>query len=266
MNRNALCDAAAGDVVVTGVVCGTIRSEWGETIRIRNRPHTQIHACLSGERSYFVDGKPLLSIRAGDVLVMPAHTSYDTRAESETGAEGLNVLFYLRDAAMREIVLDSVPFIVRDEDGAYRRDLQAIYDDYLKGGYALLRAKGTLLALLCRLFTQHAMEAAAGCADSIAPALWQIENNLTDRLDMDALAAMCYMSRSTFFRRFKSEVGLSPAAYHMRLRLGKSRDLLSSGLYTVEQVAAVMGFYDAAHFCRLFKRETGEQPSRFRPA
>ena len=157
MNRNALCDAAAGDVVVTGVVCGTIRSELGETIRIRNRPHTQIHACLSGERSYFVDGKPLLSIRSGDVLVMPAHTSYDTRAESETGAEGLNVLFYLRDAAMREIVLDSVPFIVRDEDGAYRRDLQAIYDDYLKGGYALLRAKGTLLALLCRLFTQHAM-------------------------------------------------------------------------------------------------------------
>ena len=135
-----------------------------------------------------------------------------------------------------------------------------------KGGYALLRAKGTLLALLCRLFTQHAMEAAAGCADSIAPALWQIENNLTDRLDMDALAAMCYMSRSTFFRRFKSEVGLSPAAYHMRLRLGKSRDLLSSGLYTVEQVAVVMGFYDAAHFCRLFKRETGELPSRFRPA
>ena len=86
------------------------------------------------------------------------------------------------------------------------------------------------------------------------------------REDMDALAAMCYMSRSTFFRRFKSEVGLSPAAYHMRLRLGKSRDLLSSGLYTVEQVAAVMGFYDAAHFCRLFKRETGELPSRFRPA
>ena len=97
MNRNALCDATVGDVVVTGVVCGTIRSELGETIRIRNRPHTQIHACLSGERSYFVDGKPLLSIRSGDVLVMPAHTSYDTRAESETGAEGLNVLFYLRE-------------------------------------------------------------------------------------------------------------------------------------------------------------------------
>ena len=82
------------------------------------------------------------------------------------------------------------PLAGKERNSRYRAERYG-YALLAKGGYALLRAKGTLLALLCRLFTQHAMEAAAGCADSIAPALWQIENNLTDRLDMDALAAMC---------------------------------------------------------------------------
>lgn len=260
MAAQALRALAAEDMFVTGIVAGLISSKPGEVIHVRRRQHTQIHLCLSGARDYSVEGQPLAVIRPGDLLVMPAQSSYDTTVNGADTALGLNVLFYLKDGEGREIVLDSVPFVVRDEEGVYAPLLESVHEDYLKGGYAMLRAKGTLMHLLYRLFTQHTLATAGESYHAIAPAVQRIENSVCEKLSMDELATLCYMSRSTFYRRFKDAMGISPTAYHMNLKITKSRALLSSGLYTVEQVAALMGFYDAAHFSRVYRRETGSSP------
>ena len=69
---------------------------------------------------------------------------------------------------------------------------------------------------------------------------------------------MCFVSRSTFQRRFRTYYHTSPAEWHTRLRIEKSAELLQSGLYTVEQVAELMGFCDTPYFCRTFRKITGE--------
>lgn len=262
MAATGLRAMVAEDMFVTGIVTGLISSQPGEVIHVRKRQHTQIHLCLEGARDYSVDGRPLALIQPGDLLVMPAQSSYDTVVHGEEATLGLNVLFYLKDGEGREVVLDSLPFVLRDEEGVYAPLLQSVHEDYLKGGYAMLRAKGTLMHLLYRLFTQHTLATAGEAYHAIAPAVQRIENSVCEKLNMDDLAAMCFMSRSTFYRRFRDAMGISPTAYHLNLKITKSRALLSSGLYTVEQVASLMGFYDAAHFSRVYRRETGVTPGR----
>ena len=75
---------------------------------------------------------------------------------------------------------------------------------------------------------------------------------------------MCFMSKSTFHRRFLKEVGLPPNTYHLNMRIEKSRKLLKSGLYTVEEVAELMGFCDTGYFSRVFFKRTGQHAGNFR--
>ena len=83
-------------------------------------------------------------------------------------------------------------------------------------------------------------------------------------ISAEELAALCHMSLSTFARRFRALTGEPPAAYHRRLRLEKSRELLESGLCSVEQAAFALGFYDKAHFSRCFQAHFGIKPGAAR--
>ncbi len=74
-----------------------------------------------------------------------------------------------------------------------------------------------------------------------------------------------------FTRRFRAEVGISPARWQQRRRLEKAAEMLP--YRPVHEVAALLGYTDPAVFSRQFRREMGIpprdlaiQPSRRGPA
>ena len=68
----------------------------------------------------------------------------------------------------------------------------------------------------------------------------------------------------TYFRRlFFREFGTTPLRYLTDLRISYAKELLSSGYYTVRQVAANVGFEDAKYFCTVFRKKCGCTPSEF---
>ncbi len=72
---------------------------------------------------------------------------------------------------------------------------------------------------------------------------------------------MCDRSFRSLFRR---ETGMSPKAFHNRLRLKLAEELLASGECNVEQAADRLGFSSPFHFSSAFKRCFGIPPSRCR--
>jgi AraC-like DNA-binding protein len=60
-------------------------------------------------------------------------------------------------------------------------------------------------------------------------------------------------------RAFHRTLGLPPHKYHLRLRLGRARGLLASGM-SASDVALELGFSDQSHFYRTFKRGFGITP------
>jgi AraC family transcriptional regulator len=84
-----------------------------------------------------------------------------------------------------------------------------------------------------------------------------IEENASRQIRLSELAALAHLSPFHFSRLFKTSTGLSPYQYLMRTRVEIARRLMNKGNLTMKEVARSVGFYDASHFSRIFKRVTG---------
>lgn len=250
----------SGDVMITDIAAK--KSVWTQDaadVKI-SRDSNQLFCMISGTRDYFdTNGQKLYTVTAGDVLFMPVGSSYRTIVTSPEGNVGIGILFSIFDRKRTELILDdSVRLVARDENQYYSKTMYKLLDYVLQGGFANLKAKELLYNLLYSLSTDQTLMQENPRLKSIMPAIRYMEDNLQATLSIDMLAEMCFMSKSTFHRRFLSEFSVSPTVYHLKMRLQKSQNLLESGMYSVEQVADLMGFCDTGYFSRMFKKYTGE--------
>ena len=79
---------------------------------------------------------------------------------------------------------------------------------------------------------------------------------------IEKLAAFTGYTPSYFRRAFKRFTGKSPVEYLISIRIEHAASLLSSGYYTVEQVATACGFESSKYFSTFFKTHTGTSPSK----
>jgi transcriptional regulator GlxA family with amidase domain len=93
--------------------------------------------------------------------------------------------------------------------------------------------------------------------------LW-ILDHLGEDLPLERLAAAAGMSSRHFSRRFRDEVGVTPAAYVARLRLEEARRRLESGAHSLKDVARTCGFADEQNLRRAFRKHVGIAPSEYR--
>ena len=80
---------------------------------------------------------------------------------------------------------------------------------------------------------------------------------------IDDLAERACMSRSTFYRHFRTAFGVTPLQYVTRLRIGRARTLLRDPTRTVTDVSLDLGFRSVSHFIDTFKRHTGTTPKAY---
>jgi transcriptional regulator GlxA family with amidase domain len=79
-----------------------------------------------------------------------------------------------------------------------------------------------------------------------------------------SLAKRMELSPRHFARLFRSEVGITPAAWVKAVRVTAARRLLEDGQDTPKQVAALCGFADADTLRRAFARQVGVTPADYR--
>jgi transcriptional regulator GlxA family with amidase domain len=79
-----------------------------------------------------------------------------------------------------------------------------------------------------------------------------------------SLAKRMELSPRHFARLFRSEVGITPAAWVKAVRVTAARRLLEDGQHTPKQVAALCGFADADTLRRAFARHVGVTPADYR--
>lgn len=72
-------------------------------------------------------------------------------------------------------------------------------------------------------------------------------------------------STSQLRRLFVKRMGISPREYISRCKMENARKLLTEEpARSVEEIAGMLGMYNAAHFCRQFKRREGCSPGEYR--
>ena len=100
--------------------------------------------------------------------------------------------------------------------------------------------------------------------EDIQRALNYIHANLGTPLSIQEIAKNANVSKSVLYRRFHSCFGCTVSQYINRQRIDKAKELLKQGKLSVEDVSQQAGFSDHAYFSRIFKKETGLSPMKYK--
>jgi AraC-like DNA-binding protein len=92
-----------------------------------------------------------------------------------------------------------------------------------------------------------------------------LEEDNSEKFSLETTAQKFGLDKYKFLRLFKSETGLTPNSYIILKRVEKSKLLLEQQ-DDLLSIAVQSGFYDAAHFCKHFKKITGVTPIVYRSA
>ena len=84
-----------------------------------------------------------------------------------------------------------------------------------------------------------------------------------NNFNVDRLAELLSLGRTTVYNRTKSIMGVSPNIYIQNERLRIAAKFLLEGEYTVSEISEKVGFSDATYFYKCFKNKYGIAPSKY---
>lgn len=87
-----------------------------------------------------------------------------------------------------------------------------------------------------------------------------IVQNIARQLSIGDMARATATSPRTLARRLGAAMQLTPVAFARRLRIARAIHLLETTRESIDEIAARVGYADAAAFRRIFRRETGQAP------
>ena len=83
-------------------------------------------------------------------------------------------------------------------------------------------------------------------------------------LTIDEFAEQLMLSRTIFYRKLKSIVGLTPVDFIREIRIKRAVQLIDSDEYNFSQVAYMTGFNNPKYFSKCFKKVIGITPSEYK--
>lgn len=236
---------------------------------------------ISGSVNYMVEGTDY-SLKPWDILLVRHHMIHKALIDVSVPYE--RIIIYLNSSYVERFapnggLMDCFAAaekrrfcLMRPDNGEIEKlkdsldRLDASISD-TEFGAELMR--GTLLAQLMvqlnRIMQRDSSRenTTAEQCGKISAALSYINENITGKLSVDELAAMCYLSRYHFMRLFKQETGCTVHNYIRQKRLVLAARLIREGM-SASSAAAECGFTDYSAFHRAFSQTFGVSPGKIK--
>ena len=152
-----------------------------------------------------------------------------------------------------------------------KMDLRKLEDAYFHTRL-LTSSQYEAMVRLLSIFGQHlslvANQLAVQQENSESPTISRakqfIREHQGEELSLGQVASAVNTSTFYFCKMFKKATGLNFTDYLSRLRIEKAKNLLLNPNSRVSEVAFEVGFQSLTHFNRVFKKITGQSPTKFR--
>lgn len=102
------------------------------------------------------------------------------------------------------------------------------------------------------------------CGDPLKEAEQYIREHIAEDISVRELAVRAHVSETHLGRLFKKKHGLTPVDYIHQQRITVAKELLGKPVYTISQVAAMVGFNNYSYFTKTFRKYTGMTPREYR--
>ena len=91
-----------------------------------------------------------------------------------------------------------------------------------------------------------------------------MEAHSAEKFSLDEMAKALFVNGSYLMRAFKRHTGTTPLSYHHMIRCQKAKELLQKPELSIGYIASEVGYVSASHFTQVFRKVTGQTPSRYR--
>ena len=203
----------------------------------------------------FVLPDSTLSAVAGDLILLPRSSRYEAFFEDNTVDDLVNFDF-------PELTLSQTRPTRLSANASL--EIYKRFDDLVEAarqdGASSLKGRGHFLLLLDEIVkSSTSLSSGDGSVVLRAKALLDGEKELS----VEEIAHRLGISSSGLRQKFKAVDGLTPIEYRTRRRIAHAAYLLEASELSVAEIAEALGFYDAPHFCRIFKKTLGKTPKEF---
>ena len=220
-------------------------------------------------------------VRAGEVAIIPAHSSWTSRSPGSNSSTVL--LLYFRPLFIRSAVPDfSYSTIGLSPQIGFRNNqirhlamslLQELNETNLADRfYADSLAIGLAVQLVRRYSSLPQVHFGPGgmAPHKLRKAIGIIEHHLADeeegKVALRIVARQVGMSYFHFSRVFKQSMGMSPTNYIAERRIERAKELLNETELPISEIALRSGFSSQSHFHTAFRKLAGTTPRVFRAA
>ncbi len=233
------------------------------------RDYFLLHFVYEG-RGVFKNPEGTYNINPGDLfLIHPDELTY-YYADKENpwkyqwvGFKGISAGYYLSEISFSK----TSPVVSISDISVFKNIFNFLISIYPTDEFSYLGTSGVLSLILHTLMKERRRNSNSrkvSASSYINKSLSHFEQNYPFHISLNELSRSMGLERTTFFRIFKRETGLSPKEYLIRFRLSKACELLSKTDLSISEIAQSVGMVNSAHFATIFKNRLGKSPREYR--
>ena len=126
-----------------------------------------------------------------------------------------------------------------------------------------MEARGIIKQVFSR-FLAHASDKNLDLDKRILRSLHHIHTNIDKPINIEDLAAMCFLTKDHFIRLFNKNMGCTPGKYICQKKIEKAQQAMLVRDISIKDLAYSLGFENISYFNRLFKKMTGVNPGSYK--
>jgi len=218
-----------------------------KVISVKGRAHHSLSLRLSGDVRFEIDGKKYQST-PNMITFIPAGVSYKTQIVEE------GEMIYIHFNTLEDI---KEPFF-KESTEEMQKIFTELFESYLTNRERRFKIFSLFYSLVDMITAPKEI-----IPKNIRRVKNFIDKNFSEDISVSSLAESIGISEVYFRNEFKKYFGLSPLLYIKKMRLDKAKQMLSTGYYTVANVATECGFASISYFSYEFKRINGLTPSEY---
>ncbi|RAW12641.1 AraC family transcriptional regulator [Paenibacillus taichungensis] len=262
----------------------SVGSDWDYPAH--EHPQYELNYVTEGEQYMTVDGKLYIQ-KAGELLLIPPGSIHSSLCHNAKGFTYFCMHFDIDDqlflsllARIKQVLFNSDSPVTRQIEPVLHKLMSSADNRAASTMVQRMQLQSAVFELFGHLWEAVSQEAAQLFTDGYEKIelAHQIRNRLQGLVSqqfkqgresdshygIDDIAAELGISSSHCNRVFRQVYGQSPRVYLSEMVLHEAKVLLGNPKLSVQNIAAMLGYKDIAHFSRQFKRWSGISPTRYR--
>lgn len=204
-----------------------------------------------------------VTAKSGDVIYIPNGIICDTFWSGTPEIEYFSLHLY--GAAAQSLPSWALQRLSPEITGTAMENIKKIHELLSTGEAAdRFRALSRLYGFLADIDGQMHIGSGSSLPSALLYALRYIEEHFRENIPISKLAAECYISESSLYHMFRSELGTTPNFYHISYRIDAAATMLRQCSLSLDEIAEAVGFSSASYFCEMFKKLNGMAPGAYR--